>query len=253
MSIDLGNYLLFALGINMLMFIFAFIFKTDKLTDLSYSVTFVFLIVAALGLNDLTSNKLLLAVMIAVWALRLGTFLFIRILNMKQDKRFDGMRESFFRFLKFWILQGLAVWAILIPSLFFIISDADKVAWAGLGIWVGGLILETVADIQKYTFKQNQLNKGKFMQSGIWKYSRHPNYFGEILCWVGIYVFVLPSLTNFQKIAALVSPIFIILLLLFVTGIPLLERSATKKWGNQKKYQEYVRKTSILIPWIPKK
>jgi steroid 5-alpha reductase family enzyme len=172
---------------------------------------------------------------------------------MKRDKRFDGMRESFFRFLKFWVLQGLAVWVILIPALFFINSNLTEVMWVGFIIWALGLILESTADFQKYNFKQNEKNKDRFIQSGIWKYSRHPNYFGEILCWVGIYIFVFASLTSLQKIVSLASPLFIIILLLFVTGLPPLEKYADKKWGKQKDYQEYKRKTSILIPWIPKR
>ena len=235
------------------MFIPAFKYKTDKLTDLSYALTFIILIILALLLKQLTITKLILTLMILAWGLRLGIFLFIRIRKMKKDKRFDGMRESFFRFLKFWTLQGLAVWVILIPALFFINSNINKIIWLGFFIWAIGLVIESIADLQKYRFKQDKKNKDKFIQEGIWKYSRHPNYFGEILCWIGVYIFVFTSLTSFQKIIGLVSPLFIIILLLFVTGLPMLEKYADKKWGKQKNYQEYKKKTSILIPWIPKK
>jgi steroid 5-alpha reductase family enzyme len=235
------------------MFIPAFRFKTDKLTDLSYSLTFIILTIIAIILSKFTILKSIVFMMIIAWGLRLGIFLFIRIRKMKRDKRFDGMRESFFRFLKFWVLQGLAVWVILIPALFFINSNLTEVMWVGFIIWALGLILESTADFQKYNFKQNEKNKDRFIQSGIWKYSRHPNYFGEILCWVGIYIFVFASLTSLQKIVSLASPLFIIILLLFVTGLPPLEKYADKKWGKQKDYQEYKRKTSILIPWIPKR
>lgn len=251
--LNIFHYLLIALGINILMFIPAFKFKTDKLTDLSYSLTFIILIILALILSNITTTKIILSLMVLAWGLRLGIFLFIRIRKMKKDKRFDGMRESFFRFLKFWVLQGFAVWVILIPSLFFINSKINEVIWPGLIIWALGLIIESIADFQKYAFKQDKKNKDKFIQTGIWKYSRHPNYFGEMLCWIGIYVFVFNSLTYIQKIIALSSPLFIIILLLFVTGLPMLEKYADKKWGKQKDYQEYKRKTSILIPWIPKK
>jgi steroid 5-alpha reductase family enzyme len=251
--LNLFHYLLIALGINILMFIPAFRFKTDKLTDLSYSLTFIVLTIIAVILSKFTILKLIVSMMIIAWGLRLGIFLFIRIKKMKRDKRFDGMRESFFRFLKFWVLQGLAVWIILIPAFFFINSNLTEVMWIGFIIWVLGLIIESMADFQKYNFKQDKKNKDRFIQSGIWKYSRHPNYFGEILCWVGIYIFVFTSLTPLQKILSLASPLFIIILLLFVTGLPQLEKYADKKWGKQKDYQEYKRKTSILIPWTPKK
>jgi len=251
--LNIFHYLLIALGINIVMFIPAFRFKTDKLTDLSYSLTFIILTIIAIILSKFTILKSIVFMMIIAWGLRLGIFLFIRIRKMKRDKRFDGMRESFFRFLKFWVLQGLAVWVILIPALFFINSNLTEVMWVGFIIWALGLILESTADFQKYNFKQNEKNKDRFIQSGIWKYSRHPNYFGEILCWVGIYIFVFASLTSLQKIVSLASPLFIIILLLFVTGLPPLEKYADKKWGKQKDYQEYKRKTSILIPWIPKR
>lgn len=251
--LNIFHHLIIALGINILMFIAAFKFKTDKLTDLSYSLTFIILIVIALILSEFTVLKLILSLMIISWGLRLGIFLFIRIRKMKRDKRFDGMRESFFRFLKFWVLQGLAVWVILIPALFFINSDMGEVFWAGFFIWALGLIIESAADLQKYKFKQNRKNKDKFIQSGLWKYSRHPNYLGEMLCWIGVYLFVFVSFSTSQKIIGLVSPLFIICLLLFVTGLPPLERYADKKWGKQREYLAYKRKTSILIPWFPKR
>lgn len=251
--LDLLHYLLIALGINILLFIPAFKFKTDKLTDLSYSLTFIILTVIAITLTQITFQKLILSLLIITWGLRLGIFLFIRIGKMKKDQRFDGVRESFFKFFKFWFLQGLAVWVILLPTLFFINSDGKEVLWIGLFIWVLGLLIESIADLQKYKFKQNKSNQDKFIQTGLWRYSRHPNYFGEMLCWIGVYLFVFSSLTNMQRILALASPLFIIVLLLFITGLPPLEKYADKKFGRTKEYIEYKRKTSILLPWIPKR
>jgi len=245
--------LLIAILINIIMFIPAYKFKTDKLTDLSYSLSFIILVLIALVFNGFSFLNLFLGIIIIVWALRLGTFLFIRIRKLKKDKRFDGIRENFFSFLKFWVLQGLAVWVILIPSLIFFYSDQKKVFFLGFIIWLIGLIIESIADIQKFIFKQNNVNKNKFINKGLWKYSRHPNYFGEILCWLGIYVFVFTSFTIIEKSVALISPLFISVLLIFGTGIPQLEKYADKKWGNTKAYKEYKRKTSILIPWFIKK
>jgi len=132
-------------------------------------------------------------------------------------------------------------------------STSYSVVWFGLIIWAFGLAIESIADIQKYRFNQNKKNKDKFINTGLWKYSRHPNYVGEILCWIGIYIFTFPSLSTFQQIIALASPLFIVILLLFVTGLPPLEKSADNKWGKQQDYKEYKRRTSILIPWLPKK
>ncbi len=253
-GILLLSYLfIISIGINLFMFIPAFLFKTDKLTDLSYSITFIVLILSAFLIDASLSLKLILALMVIAWALRLGIFLFIRIWNIKKDKRFDGIRESFLRFIKFWLLQGLAVWVILLPSLFFIIGDAKRVCWLGLFIWLSGLLIESTADFQKYLFNQNKKNKGKFISSGIWKYSRHPNYFGEISCWVGIYIFVFPSLSWLQAMIALISPLMIASLLIFITGLPPLEKYADVRWGKQKDYKEYKKKTSILIPWFRKR
>jgi steroid 5-alpha reductase family enzyme len=210
-------------------------------------------VIIAFFLSTQSLNKTILAIMIALWSLRLGGFLFIRIQKMKKDKRFDGMRESFTKFIKFWLLQGLTVWIILIPTILFLATNRDEVIIIGAIIWLIGLIIETIADAQKYKFKQNKKNKDKFIQEGIWKYSRHPNYFGEILCWIGIYIYVFPALTITNKIIGLISPIFIIALLMFVSGVPLLEKYADKKWGHQKDYKEYKRKTSLLIPLPQKK
>ncbi|MFC1768624.1 DUF1295 domain-containing protein [Nanoarchaeota archaeon] len=251
--ITLFHSLLIAVAINLALFIPAFLFKTDKLTDLSYALTFIILASLAFFFNNYSFLNLIITLMIIIWALRLGVFLFFRIRKMKRDKRFDGIRESFQKFIRFWIIQAFAVWIILIPSILFQNLENKSLFIIGIFVWAIGLIIESTADIQKYLFKKLKKNKDMFIQSGIWKYSRHPNYFGEILCWIGIYLSVFLSLNLTNKIIALVSPLFITMLLLFVTGIPPLEKSADKKWGKHKKYKDYKRKTSILIPWIPKK
>ncbi|MFP4656189.1 MAG: DUF1295 domain-containing protein [Candidatus Woesearchaeota archaeon] len=103
--------------------------------------------------------------------------------------------------------------------------------------------IESFSDFQKLTFKKQPKNKGRFIKSGLWKYSRHPNYFGEILCWIGVYVFCGVWMWG------LISPIFITTMLLFVSGIPLLEKKADEKWGGSREYQKYKHETPILIPW----
>ena len=247
------NYLLIAVGINMVMFIPGFLLKTDKLTDLSYSLSFIILIIVSVIFSDISPAKIVLSSMIIIWGLRLGIFLFIRIHKIRYDRRFDGIRESFLRFLRFWVLQGLAVWVILLPALLFISGETGRVSWVGIAVWALGLLTESFADFQKYRFNQKNRGKGKFINTGLWKYSRHPNYFGEILCWVGVYTFTFGSLSPTQKVIGLTSPLFIMVLLLFVTGIPLLEKQADIRGGSQKSYMDYKKKTSILIPWIPKR
>lgn len=232
------------------MFIPAYIFKTDKLTDLSYALTFIFLIFIAFFLSPFSFEHIIVASMIVLRGLRLWWFLFMRIRRIKYDKRFDGIRESFPKFFKFWILQWLTVWIILIPALVFIQSTTHDVFLLGGIVWLIWLLVESIGDWQKYIFTQNSNHKGQFIQSWLRKYSRHPNYFGEILCRIGIYIFVLPSLSLRAGIFGLISPIFIIFLLVFVTGLPPLEKQADIKWGKMKEYIYYKKNTSILIPWI---
>jgi steroid 5-alpha reductase family enzyme len=251
---NLLYYLFIAIAFNLLMFLFAYKFRTDKLTDLSYALTFIFLALLGFLIKDFSKIKFILLLMLLLWALRLGIFLFIRIKKIKKDRRFDGIRENFFRFFQFWLLQGITVWVILLPSLIFFNSEikVSILSWLGLSIWFIGLTIETISDLQKYQFNKHN-KEDKWISTGLWKYSRHPNYFGEILCWIGVYLFTFNSLTSIQRIFALTSPIFITILLLFVTGIPKLEKYANKKWGKLKEYKEYKRKTSILIPWFSKK
>jgi steroid 5-alpha reductase family enzyme len=250
---DILYALAISLGINLLLFIPAFIFQTDKLTDLSYGASFVALVWIAFFLDGLFSPfKLLLALMVTLWGLRLAIYLVIRIWHMKKDKRFDGIREHFFRFLGFWLLQAISVWIIMLPTLAFIdgrVATPSHI-YLGLVIWALGLIIETIADFQKYRFIKNPKHTGKWIDLGLWRYSRHPNYFGEILVWVGIYLYGLASFQGIEWLYGLASPLFIMILLLFVSGLPQLESYADKKWGTVKGYQQYKKETSILIPWF---
>lgn len=246
------NLLLISLAIQVVLFIPAFKFKTDKLTDLSYGLTFVLLSLISFLSSDMTFPKLLLLSMITVWGLRLGIYLFIRINKTKKDSRFDEIRIDFMKFLSFWILQGISVFVILIPSLLFFqtATEFSLLSLLGLGLWLTGLVIEAFADQQKFSFINNERNKGKWINVGLWKISRHPNYLGEILCWVGIYLYTYSSLSTIYRPIGLISPLFISILLLFVSGIPKLEEKADKKWGNNQKYQEYKKKTSVLIPFV---
>lgn len=245
--------LLIAIGINLLMFIPAYKYKTDKLTDLSYALTFAIVAAVCYGLSEYSYEQFLLFLMVLAWAYRLGSFLFIRIRTMKRDKRFDGMRENFWKFLKFWLAQGVSVFVILLPAVMaWQSSVVHSSTFSNLGpfVFLLGLSLESRADLQKFRFNQNAANKGKWIESGVWRLSRHPNYLGEMLVWIGMYMYTLQLLTPTARLVGLISPLYIIGLLLFVSGVPLLEKSADKKWGGQKDYQAYKKRTPLLVPSV---
>ncbi|MFT7183850.1 MAG: steroid 5-alpha reductase family enzyme [Oceanicoccus sp.] len=239
-----------SIGINLLMFIPAFLLKTDKLTDISYALSFVILALYALIMNGTSLASVVLFIMILIWAIRIGSYLLIRIHKIKKDTRFNEMRKSFLKFGGFWLIQGFTVWAVLIPSILFIQNQAQEIgvlAIFGILIWLLGLAIETIADLQKYRFKNKTENKGKWIETGLWKYSRHPNYFGEILLWFGVYIFTFTSLVGLEKWIGLIGPLYIAALIIFLSGIPLLEKKAEKRWGDNKKYQSYKDRTHVLF------
>jgi steroid 5-alpha reductase family enzyme len=248
--------LLVSLGINLLFFLLASAFKTDKFTDFTYGLTFIILALLFLLKNQTFYRyQLLLAVMVILWGVRLITYLLVRILKIKKDRRFNKIRENPLKFLQFWVFQGLAVWAIMLPSIYLLNKIESRllspVMVLGIIIWAFGLLIETVSDLQKFSFKNNPKNKNLWIQSGLWKYSRHPNYFGEMLCWWGIFIYTLPYLQGLSWLT-IFGPIFITFILLFVSGIPPLEKRYDKRYADNKEYQEYKERTSILIP-LPQK
>jgi len=246
---------LVALGVNAAFFAVAAIRRTDVVTDLSYSLSFALL---ALALPDTGAHKpvqLIASLMVLLWALRLGGYLFGRILRIKVDHRFDEMRDKPLRFARFWILQAISVAVIMLPVSYLLGRDGapgfGPWAVAGAAIWLLGLAIETVSDAQKSAFKGMEKNREHFIVSGLWKYSRHPNYFGEMLVWWGLFVYAVPFLHG-AAFAVAIGPAFLTLLLLFVSGIPLLEKSADEKYGADPTYREYKRRTSILVPLPPR-
>ncbi len=236
--------------VNFVFFFFAAKYKTDKVTDLSYGLSFIAVVLTVLlAKGDFSINNLIVSAMVIAWAVRLATFLFTRINRMKRDKRFDGVRENFWSFFKFWFLQAISVAIIISPVSVFISKDKPDVlvslSFAGIGLWIFGLVLETIADYQKSVFKSNQKNEGKFIKSGVWKYSRHPNYLGEILCWWGLFIFISTNLVG-AELFTIASPFYITFLLIFVTGIPTIE----SKYADNKEYQKYAEETGVLLPKI---
>ena len=243
--------------IQAVFFIFAASFKTDKVTDFSYSLSFLILSVLLLVLKGVyTMPRILLASFIVAWALRLGAYLLARILKIGKDSRFDDKRGDIMKFLAFWILQACTVWLVMLPAVVFLGTDVEiPLTWLsilGIVLWAGGFILEIVADAQKYSFKNKPENRGRWIDSGLWRFSRHPNYFGESLLWWGLFIFIMPVLEGYLYLVIL-GPVSITLLLLFVSGIPLLEKSADERYGGREDYREYKRRTSLFIPLPPKK
>ncbi len=241
--------------LQVVFFTYAALNKTDKVTDLSYGLTFVFGVIFAQSISnsELSLIKLILVVLISFWGIRLSGYLFIRVIKMGRDKRFDGIRESFVKLGAFWLIQAISVFIILLPALYLILSTGavglSSLTIVGLTISSLGILIEAIADQQKFIFKNNPDNDGKWIDTGIWKYSRHPNYLGEIMMWVGVFIYVLPLITGLGWLT-IISPLQIILLLLFFSGIPTLERKYKERYKGNVEYENYVERTGILIPKI---
>jgi steroid 5-alpha reductase family enzyme len=246
---------LIALAVNAAFFAIAATRKTDVVTDLSYSLSFAVLAIVIPFEGGREPLQLTASLLVLIWAARLGGYLFRRILKMKVDHRFDDMRDKPLRFARFWLLQAISVAVIMLPVSYLLGRNSAPGfgLWAvvGAAIWFIGLLIEAAADAQKSAFKAKNANRGRFITSGLWRYSRHPNYFGEMLVWWGLFVFAVPFLDG-AAFAVVIGPVFITLLLLFVSGIPPLERSAEAKYGEDPAYREYKRRTSILVPLPPR-
>lgn len=240
-----------SVGFNLILFLIAYNFKTDKLTDASYGLTFIILALwAAYRSSSLNAYNSLILAMVLLWAVRLGWFLLLRVLKAGHDKRFDGRREHFWKFGSFWLGQALTVWVVMLAASLALARGGRLGGWAviGLLVWLAGLAIETVADRQKFIFRNHPENKNRWIQSGLWRYSRHPNYFGEMTIWVGVYLYAVSSLTTGQALLGLLSPLMIIVLLRYVSGVPPLEKSADTRWGSLKAYQAFKARTNLLIP-----
>lgn len=242
-----------AFAIQWLAFVPAFLLQTEKFYDLTGSATYLLLLafVARFGPPRSWADVLLLA-MCGLWALRLGLFLFLRIHKDGADIRFTHIKPSFLRFLVSWTLQGLWVFLTLLPVLMVVASLHwhSTTAWTliGAAIWALGFSIEVIADWQKRQFRADPANAGKFIQSGLWAKSRHPNYVGEIVLWVGVFIICVPMLSGWQWVGIL-SPLFVTLLLTKVSGVPLLEASADKRWGQDPAYKAYKKSTPVLWPF----
>ena len=240
-----------------LVFIPSYIFETEHYFDLTGSLTYVSVtLLAILFTVYISLRDILLALFVWIWAFRLGSFLFVRVKKAGSDGRFDLMKKDFWWFLMTWTIQGLWVFLTLAMALAAITSESkmaiDIFAVVGTLIWIFGFSIEVVADQQKTNFKDDPANKDSFITVGLWSWSRHPNYFGEMVLWIGIAVIAFPVLIGWQLVA-LISPIFVIFLLTKISGITMLESRGYKKWKDDPAYIDYLEKTSVLVPFPPKK
>jgi steroid 5-alpha reductase family enzyme len=238
--------------IQWIAFIPAYRFQTEKFFDLTGALTYISIVIIALALaNAPDARTVLLATLVVVWAARLGTFLFGRVRKAGKDDRFDEIKPSFIRFLNVWTIQALWITFTMAAALVAITTTVrkglDLFMVVGFLVWVAGFTIEVLADLQKSRFSADPANKGRFIRTGLWSRSRHPNYFGEILLWTGVAVIALPVLQGWGWLA-LISPVFVTFLLTRVSGVPLLEKKADAKWGGQADYETYKRDTPVLIP-----
>ena len=238
--------------IQWIVFIPAYLFQTEKFFDLTGSITYISVVTIAFVFSKaMDVRTILLSVLVWIWAIRLGTFLFRRIQKAGKDDRFDEIKPSLIRFLNVWTIQALWITFTMAAALVAITTTTHKgldlFVIVGFLVWAIGFAIEVVADSQKSRFNANPDNKGKFIQTGLWSRSRHPNYFGEIMLWIGVAVIALPVLQGWQWVA-LISPIFVTLLITRISGIPLLEKKADKKWGGQEDYESYKKTIPVLIP-----
>lgn len=243
--------LVIALVINFVLFLIAFNRQSDKLTDFAYALSFMIVALTALTVSAHRSLAAIIAVVLVfAWGLRLGSYLVMRIRKVGHDKRFDELRGSFFDFLKFWLGQGFVAWLLLLPVLF-MLSHNSKITGLlifGVIVWLVGFIIEIFADNQKFQFIQNPVNKGKWIDKGLWHYSRHPNYFGEITIWAGMYLVAFSAMGPIGRLIGMVSPIAIFITLRFISGVPILEKGADKRWGHDAAYKKYKKVTPLLVP-----
>ena len=237
--------------LNTLSFMHSYAFKTDIFFDLIGSISFISVGVASLILiTDVDANQILIFFLLIFWALRLGPFLFIRRLSAGLDERLSEYFKSPLSLYFIWTMNSLWVFLTSLSMIIIFSSSQNNefglIQWLGLLIWVLGFLIEVVSDTQKSKF--NKKNKGAFIDVGLWKYIRHPNYLGEIIIWLGIFVISISYINSIFTALSILSPIFVFILLRFLTGVPQLEQRGQEKWGKQEKYLKYKEKTGILLP-----
>ena len=251
---DIGlvkNAVLIAFAIQWVLFIPAYLMQTEKFYDLAGSLTYISIISYVFyKSSEFNLGNLVLSLFIIIWAVRLGSFLFFRIKKAGEDKRFRDIKPSPTRFFMTWTLHGMWV-SICSACAITAMSTSEGILmntlfFVGAITFILGFLIEVIADNQKTKFRSNPNNKDKFISTGLWSYSRHPNYLGEITLWTGVAIMSFSSLSGLQLIT-LISPVFTYFLLVYVSGVRLLEARGKRKWGHLDSYQEYIKNTPTLL------
>lgn len=236
-------------ALQMLCYSWAYKNQSDHLTDISYSATFIIMTLGFLYLlGPLSFSRVILALMVVLWGLRLGSFLFYRIHKMGSDSRFDSFRSSQTGFLKFWTLQAVSIFIIILPTIFGLYSKNLTTNFYATSFWLVGFLIQAVADHQKFVFKTENKN-GNFISSGLYKYIRHPNYLGELIMWWAIFFYIAPLISGYEWLLML-CPLWITILIVFISGIPLIEVTYPIKYKNNPNHEAYLNRTWRLLPWI---
>ena len=237
--------------IQWICFIPSWFFHSERFFDLIGSATYLTItIVALIAVPEVDTRSVVLGIMVCLWGLRLGAFLFARVQAAGHDVRFNLMKHDFTWFLMTWTIQGL--WVVITSSAALTaITSTNKNSFGWIGIigiiiWLSGFVIEIVADEQKRRFKLNPSNQHSFINKGLWSWSQHPNYFGEIILWIGVTLVALPALSDWQYLS-LISPVFVFFLLTRISGIPMLDSAARKRWGDNPDFQKYKETTPVLI------
>ena len=261
-SVNFNGVALFAICasisyvLHWIIFIPSFIYQTEHYFDLTGSISYLTGIGVAFYLNpSVDPRDLIIGAMIVIWAVRLGTFLFMRVKQDGKDGRFTVMKTQFHWFLMTWTLGGLWVFLTMAAGLAAITSNVTApigiISYIGIALWIFGFSIEVIADKQKRIFKKQPNKEKEFITSGLWAWSRHPNYFGEITLWFGLTLIALPVLSGWQLVT-LISPIFVYILLTRISGVTMLEARGMKKWGDDPEYLNYIKDTPKLMLRKPK-
>lgn len=241
------------LGYMSLWFAVAVLAKRNDVADIAWGLGFVVLSWISLWHGAYSQRLLLVVALVTLWGLRLAWHIALRTVGRPEDSRYAAWRRTWTHFylrsyVQIFLLQGVFLYVILLPILFMATTNPVPLHWldgVGAVVWIIGFGFETIGDRQLRLFLQNPANRGKIMDQGLWKYSRHPNYFGEVTQWWGIF---LCTLALPYGLVTVVSPLLITFLILYVSGIPMLEQ----KYVGRPDFLAYKQRTSPFVPWFPK-
>jgi steroid 5-alpha reductase family enzyme len=237
-----------------LWFIISIFKKRNDIADIAWGLGYMVLCAFYLFYYEPSTRAYLLVTLISIWGIRLAIFIMSRNMGKSEDFRYKKWREDWGRtfylrsFLQVYMLQGFFLLLIITPIMVVVSNPQGPFTtldYLGVIVWLFGFYFEAVGDYQLAQFKKNPDNKGKIMQTGLWRYTRHPNYFGEVAMWWGIFLIALNSP---HGLYALIGPLTITFLLLFVSGVPMLE----EKYEANAEFENYKEKTSKFFPLPPK-